>query len=227
MPTRAEPHWQPQPPAPRSPTWTPPRAWWAGPRKCQVLRYLNRRPSAGSWTTVSSSWSGKSGAGVTMTESLWTRHPMAAVPKGRSGRSRNPFIRWSGSVPSFSRMIRSSISSTPTPRTAPRRLNPHAVHRGGQQTRRLRSVGGGGSSGYQDRPCTSVRSLRPVVIDPPFNSLHTAGAKRRDQTACQPADDNGEQRHKKNRRKAKNWYRREQQCSRFVDQTDKCKVNRI
>ena len=52
----------------------------------------------------------------TMTESLWIRHPMAAVLKGRSGRSRNPFIRWSGSVPSFSRMIRSSISSTPTPR---------------------------------------------------------------------------------------------------------------
>ena len=32
---------------------------------------------------------------------------------------------------------------------------------------------------------------------------------------------------KKEQKKSKNWYRREQQCSRFVDQTDKCKVNRI
>ena len=67
-------------PGPPSAMWTPPRASWPGARTTLWPAAWPTGPSAGWWTTVPSSWRGKSAAATPMTASSWTRPATAVAP---------------------------------------------------------------------------------------------------------------------------------------------------
>ena len=69
----------------RAATWTRPRAWWPGPGKTPDSPAWGRPPSAGSWTTAASSWSGRSAGARPTTPSSWTRPATAGAPAARCG----------------------------------------------------------------------------------------------------------------------------------------------
>ena len=76
-------------PAPRrgpaSAMWTRPSGMVAWARENAKLSGLERPPSAGSWTTAPSLWSGRSAGARPTTPSSWIRPPTAVAPAARCG----------------------------------------------------------------------------------------------------------------------------------------------
>ena len=60
LPIPAEQRWPARRRGPRCAMWTRPRAWWPGPGERPAVRPERCPPSAGSWMTAPSLWSGRS-----------------------------------------------------------------------------------------------------------------------------------------------------------------------